>query len=173
MIRHSVLQTYIEVGTHACRTGHLTVAEKMFRAVVEEAHKEDSNHTRLAETFLQIAGAYAGQNEYKRSASFYRRALALYNYSLGPYNEYSAGVLESLAWIYHKQGKLGQAARFCARAVIAGERSPAPDKKRLARRAMTLAWLYIQQDKPGQADLAFRKSLEYQRAMSQAIAAQN
>ena len=84
-----------------------------------------SNHPDLGQSLNNLGLLYKNQSRYVEAEQFYKKALAIWEQTLGPNNTNVATVLENMAELYIKTGRKDEANALLARAqkirTIAGE----------------------------------------------------
>ncbi len=91
-------------------------AEKLFLAALKEAEKFGDQDPRLAASLNNLAELYRAQGKYTQAEPLYRRALAIWEKTLGPEHPDVATDLENYAALLHKLNRAAEADKMKARA---------------------------------------------------------
>ena len=106
----------------------------------------------VAISLNNLALLYDTRGKYAEAEPLYKRALAIWEKSLGPDHPQVALGLNNLALLYVDQGKYAEAEPLCKRALAIDEKALGPDHPDVAIDLNSLAKLYRATDREAEAE---------------------
>ena len=123
----------------------------------------------MADALNQLAELYRSQSRYADAEPLYRRALAIWEKTLGRDHHDTALSLNNLALLYTQQGRFAQAEPLYQRSLAIRENALGRDHPAVATALNNLAGLYRRQGRYGDALPIIRRTL-LQRTANKTIA---
>ena len=118
-----------------------------------------AHHLEVGISLTNLAGLYLSQGQYAQAKPIAKRALAIYEESVGPIHRHVATGLYTLALLYKAEGLYAQAEPLFIDALKIRERTLGPDHPDVATIQNELAILYRIQGQYAQAEPLFKRSL--------------
>jgi tetratricopeptide (TPR) repeat protein len=148
------------------RFGELYAARKYSAALVE-AQKFESmakarfgvNHANYGAALNNLGLVYKEQGKYADAEELYRRALAIYERTIGAAHPNAANALHNLANVYVAQGKYADAEGLYKRVLAIDEKTLGPSHLYVAATLHTLAGVYDEQGKYAEAEGLYKRAL--------------
>ena len=116
-------------------------------------------HRNVATSLSSLALLYWHQGQYAEVERLYKRALAIYEQTLGPTHPHTATSLNNLAQMYRYQGQYTEAEPLYKRALAIREQVLGPTHPDTATSLDNLAGLYQEQGRYVQAELLYKRAL--------------
>jgi CHAT domain-containing protein/Flp pilus assembly protein TadD len=108
---------------------------------------------------INLAMLYRAQGRYTDAEPLFKRALAIFEKSLGPDHPNVATSLNNLASLYHLQGRYADAEPLLKRSLLIREKTLGPEQPDVATSLNDLASLYQTQGRYADAEPLFKRSL--------------
>jgi hypothetical protein len=110
---------YMEIANGAASSREFALADKMFKAALDELSRHDKELSLTARKLLEVARTYFLCDELRRAESSLKRASIIFKQIAGPKSEDYACTLDRLADVSMATKKIGQAAQYLRRAAAA------------------------------------------------------
>src|SRR5262245_9202107 len=120
-------QQHMNAGAGAYKKGDAPAATQAFEQALKEAGAFGESDPRLATTLVNLAGVYYAQGRYADAEPLFRRALAIYEKTLGPAHPFTATALANLGAVYQAQKRYREAEPLLQRALAIREKAAGPE----------------------------------------------
>ncbi len=145
-------ESYNDAGVEAYEQARYAEAEELYLAALEEAEKFGEQDPRLATVLNNLAALYRLQGKYTAAEPLHRRALAIWEHTLGPEHPDVATRLHNLASFYDAQGKYAEAEPLYQRSLAIWEKAFGPEHPNVALSLENYADLLRKTDRNAEAD---------------------
>ncbi len=125
-------QSYIVAGNRSYQRGDYAEAEKQWGLVLKEAKQFSPQDPRLVTTLSSLAALHQAQGKYAEAEPIFKRALVIFEKTLGSEHPLVAANLNNLAALYHAQGKYAEAEPLCKQALAIVEKALGPEHPHVA-----------------------------------------
>lgn len=157
---HDILwESYIEAGKKSFQESNYAEAEELFLAALQEAENSGPNAPCLPASLHSLAIVYQYEGKYNRALNHYKRALEIYERTLGKEHPKVAGILNDLAMLYLSQGKYAKAESLFKRAITINEIASGKENRELACNLNNLGLVYRAMGKNALAETLFQRAL--------------
>jgi DNA-binding SARP family transcriptional activator/Flp pilus assembly protein TadD len=157
-------------GCYLARRAAFNEAESLLRLglTIAEHAAQTGSEIDVASNLNALAGLLRDTNRYAEAEPLHRRALEIYEASLGPQHAMVARVLNDLAILLHYGNRLVEAEDMYRRALSIDESEYGPNHPVVAVRLHNLAILLHETNRPLEAEPLLRRALAIDEAHSEA-----
>jgi eukaryotic-like serine/threonine-protein kinase len=157
-IRHTIGDTYNDLGLYSEAQQHLERALELRRRELGEQHAD------TLESMSRLGRVYEMQSKYEKAGTLLARALEVRRRTLGENDASTLKTMSDLGWLYERQGKYAEAEPLLFAAFEAQRQIPDDEQSNNTRDH--LAVVYAQQGKYSKAEPLVTQALDISRRVN-------